>query len=382
MLIRLLTVLALTAGSALACPFCPTVTLTMAEQLAQSDAVVLVQWKSAAIADNQNKTGSTEYEIVQIVRDPLKTMKKDDVVTIAGFRAGRPGDLSLLLGTKGMKVDWAPPIEVTETVFNYIVQAPSPEVPIQKRLEYFLKFLEYPDPTISSDAFAEFAVAEYKHVAALTSKLPRDKLRQWVQQKDLVEGRLGLYGLLLGLCGTEEDVKLMESKISEPSSPRQIRLGIDGVMGGYLILAGEKGLDFLVAKKFDDKSVPFSETYSAMKALEFMWTYGEGKIRPEKLKAAMRKVLDRPELADLVIATLSRWKDWEVQDQVVKLYGQPAYDIPSIKRAVVRYLFACTQDVPKGSSGEAPAHVAAAKKRIEEIRERDPKMIRDVERFL
>ena len=102
----------------------------------------------------------------------------------------------------------------------------------------------------------------------------------------------------------------------------------------------------------------------------------------EKLKAAMRKVLDRPELADLVIATLSRWKDWEVQDEVVKLYGQQAYDIPSIKRAVVRYLFACAQDVPKGSSGPAPEHVAEAKKHLEAIRERDPKMVRDVERFL
>jgi hypothetical protein len=378
-LLSLLVGLLLPAAAVAECPFCPSVTLTMAEQVAQADAVVLVEWKSAAAADNKNKSGNTDYEIVQAVRDPLKSLVKGQTVSIAGYRVGRAGDLSLLLGSKGMKIDWAPPIEVTETVFNYIVQAPSPEVPTEKRLEYFLKFLEYPDPTISADAFSEIANAEYKHIVLLTPKLPREKLRKWLSSKDLPEVRLGLYGLLLGLCGKEEDLALMESKIAEPGSPQAIRMGIDGVIGGYLLLAGDKGLEFVEKKKLADRSVPFSETYSAMKALEFMWTFGEGKVTPDKLKAAMRIVLDRPELADLVIADLARWKDWSVMDRVVALFGEPQYDIPSIRRAVVRYLYACTKDLVKDKP-EGP-HVAAAKKRIEEIRQRDPKTVKDVERF-
>jgi hypothetical protein len=361
------------------CPFCPSVTLTMAEQMAQADAVVLVQWKSAAVADNQNKTGNTDYEIVQVVRDPLKTLAKGEVVSIAGYRIGRAGDLSLLLGSKGMKIDWAPPIDVTETVFNYIVQAPSPEVPTTRRLEYFLKFLEYPDPTISADAFAEFANAEYKHIAVLAPKFPREKLRQWLKDKDLAQGRLGLYGLLLGLCGKDEDLPLMESLIAEPQDPQTIRMGIDGVMGGYLLLARDKGLEFIEKKKLADHSIPFSETYSAMKALEFMWTYGEGKISHDRLKASMRIILERPELADLVIINLARWKDWAMMDRLVALYGQPEYDIASIKRAVVGYLFACTKDVEKDKP--AGPHVAAAKKWIEELRQKSPKIVKDAERF-
>ena len=41
-------------------------------------------------------------------------------------------------------------LAVSETSFQYIVQAPSPEAPAEKRLGYFVKFLEFPDLAIAS----------------------------------------------------------------------------------------------------------------------------------------------------------------------------------------------------------------------------------------
>jgi hypothetical protein len=153
------------------------------------------------------------------------------------------------------------------------------------------------------------------------------------------------------------------------------------VMAGYLLLTREKGLDVLDSAKLINTEVPFSETYAAMQALRFMWTYGDGAISKERLRQSMRLLLDRPELADLVIADLARWKDWSVQGRLMEVYDEEGYDIPSTRRAIVRYLLACTKDVPKGDNAEIPESAKQAQKHLETLRERDPKTVTDAERF-
>jgi hypothetical protein len=97
----------------------------------------------------------------------------------------------------------------------------------------------------------------------------------------------------------------------------------------------------------------------------------------------MRVLLDRPELADLVIADLARWKDWEIQDRLMKLYGAADYNIPSIKRAIVRFMVASTKDgVPKDSSKAIPEHVTKGKKFVELLRKKDPKTVGQAERLI
>ena len=263
-----------------ACPFCEAPSLTLSEQLAQADAAVLVQWVEGT-KPTDKLAGSTVYEVKQIVRNHKDTVKVGDRVTLRRYRSSKVGDLFMLMGSKGVSIDWGSPLEVTETGFNYISQAPSPEVPTTKRLEYFVRFLEYPDQMIGTDAYGEFANAPYKDITAL---------------------------------------------------------GVDGLMSGYLLLTGEKGLDLIDKTKLSNRDVPFSETYAAMQALRFMWRYAEGRIEKERLRQSMRILLDRPELTDLVIADLARWKDWSVQDRLMSIYGEDPYNIPSIKRAVVRYL--------------------------------------------
>lgn len=388
------------AAMALSCPFCSAPSLTLAEQVAQSDAVALVQWAGGTKADEKSP-GTTIYQVVQVVKQPAgnkaAAVAKGDKIELTRYRAGKPGDLFLLMGTLGTVLEWNSPLEVTETSFNYIVQAPSPEADPGKRLAYFLKFLEFPDPLVANDAYGEFANAPYKDIAPLADQMPREQLRKWVTNPETPQTRLGLYGLLLGLCGKEEDARLMEEKIVAASD--DFRLGIDGIMGGYLLLTGADGLDVIdrtklatkyvtdragvpiVDAKGEKKLLPFSETYAAMQALRFMWTYGEGKISPERLRQSMRILLDRPELADLVIADLSRWKDWSVADRMMELYGAKEYDIPSIKRAIVRYFLVCAKDLPEGENVPEPKHVATAKRYLAELREKDPKTVKEAERF-
>ncbi len=180
--------------------------------------------------------------------------------------------------------------------------------------------------------------------------------------------------MMLGLCGKDDDALVLEKKIFEPTT--EFRLGIDGIMGGYLLLTGEKGLALLEEKKLADKKVPFSETYSAMQALRFLWQYADGKFEPERLRQSMRLLLDRPELADLVIADLARWKDWTVQERLMAMYGKDDYDIPSIKRAVVRYMLACSKDMMA-----AETDVTNATLHLADLEARDPKTVSDAKRF-
>jgi hypothetical protein len=83
------------------CPFCSAPSLTLSEQVAQSDAVALVQWLEGEMPKDQ-EPGKTVYEIVQSVKAPAGTIKKSDRVTLARYRAGKSGDLFLLMGTRGV----------------------------------------------------------------------------------------------------------------------------------------------------------------------------------------------------------------------------------------------------------------------------------------
>lgn len=376
------------------CPFCSAPSLTLTEQVSQSDAVVLVQWVSGKKPTDQ-EPGVTIYQIMDVTRDLKKPVTKGKKIQLTRYRAGKKGDLFVLMGTEGKTVDWGSPVEVTDASYKYMTDAPSPETETAKRLEYFINYLEHEDQLVSNDAYAEFANAPYEDICMVSDSLPRDKIRGWVADADTPGTRLGLYGLLLGLSGNESDAKIMESRITEASS--DFRLGIDGIMSGYLLLKGDKGLDTidrtkLIGSKVKDADgnmveVPFSETYSAMQALRFMWTYGNDRISKERLRESMRHLLTRPELADLVIADLARWKDWSIQDRLLKIYDDEAYNIPAIKRAVIRYLYYCSKDVPKDEDGKAidgpkPPHVISAEKHLKMLEEKDPKMVRDAKRYL
>ncbi len=397
---RLLIVLAVTLLASqvtLACPFCSAPSLTLTEQLTQADAAVLAKWVDGK-PPTEKSAGSTTYSIVEVSRGSKETLKKDDKLTVPRYRAGKKGDLFLLFGTKDKEIDWSSPLEVTEVTYQYIVQAPSPESPTTKRLEYFLKFLEFSDQLVSNDAYGEFANAPYEDIVKIKDKMDRAKIAKWVTSKETSPTRMGLYGLLLGLCGNDDDAKMMEKKIEE--QVQDFRLGIDGLISGYLLLTGEKGMETIDRSKLRDKKAPFSETYAAMQALRFMWTYGNGRVSKERLRQSMRELLDRPELADLVVADLARWEDWSVQDRLMKLYGEGEYSIPSIKRAIVRYLLTAAKvqppkaDEPKKEDPQKedpvapkpkpevlPASALQARANLEKLRETDPKTVKEAERF-
>ncbi len=398
---------------ATACPFCSAPSLTLAEQIAGSDAAVIAHWESETPAKGQD-IGLTHFVVVEVLSNraslggddagprPVSKVTPEDKITTARAQKGTTDDLFLLTATiVNDRLEWASPIPLDATAVKYLKTSPHPSAPVAERLKFFMQYLEAPNQLVGDDAYAEFANAPYDDIAPLASVMPRENLRKWLTDSKVSPSRLGLYGLMLGLCGEASDVQFMEAKILDTTE--DFRLGIDGVMGGYLLLAGEEGLKKLQAEKLSNPKSPFSETYSAMQALRFCWQYGQGRVPAESLKGAMRVLLSRPELADLVIADLARWKDWEVRHQLFEQYDAPEFSVPSIKRAIVRYLIVCSKDLGQNPSAEItgsknptaespneqnsnpvekPVWANEAAEMLVEIERKDPKTVQDAKRFL
>lgn len=362
-----------------ACEYCIPV-LTLSEQVDQADAVVLAKWISAnqtkTETEDEFATGTTKYRVIEVVKNLEGEAIENIEIALPEYRSGKAGDLAMLFAIKVDELEWGDPVTVTEASYKYFKNSPDLDTPLPERLIYYLDFLEYPDDMVANDAYGEFAAAPFVEIKKLKQKLPREKLREWVKDPETAVTRLGLYGLMLGLCGDEEDARLMKARITEPlSEDNQFRVGVDGIMAGYLILTGEEGLKVLEDTRLKKGvKVPYSETLAAMQAVRFSWNYDE-RIEKDRLKRAMRLLLDRPDIIDLAIADLARWKDWEIQDQLLAIYDQKEYEIPSVKRSIVRYFLAASK------MAKDEKHVTLAKKHLETLRKKDPKTVKQSERF-
>ena len=380
------------AAALLGCPFCEAPSLTLSEQLAGSDVVVLATWLEAERGGDASPA-YTRFEVKKAVKGPFEEGKK---LKLAGYQTGKLGETVLLTAGGGELLQWDLPTLISADGFEYLREAPAKDAPIAERLAFYLNYLEHPDDLVASDAYGEFANAPFEDIAAISDKLPREKLAAWLRDESTDPARLALYGLLIGLSGDESDADLLRGKIFTGTDP--FRIGIDGLMSGFLLLTGEEGLAELEAKKLSPKYavgddgepqtdgdgqpvlLPFSERYAAMQAVRFMWTYGGDRIGKERLRESLRLLLAEPDVADMIVADLARWQDWAAMDRIVGLYGSEGYDVPAIDRAIIRYLMEAERDAP--TTGDAPPHVEKAKAALEEIEERDPKAVKNARRYL
>ena len=372
----------LTADQLLACPFCGPAAPSLSEQIAAFDVVVLGKFSGGEKADRSREfAGITQFEIVEIVKGEDSLLEKGDRVELDRYRHSEAGALVLLMANQvDKRPKWKLFIDMTPASFEYLANAPGQEVPTTQRLSYYIKFLEHDDQTIASDAFSEFAIAPYDDIVPLAPLMDRKKIRSWLANpKDPADRfvRLGLYGLMMGLCGQPEDAEFLKSIVVNNSNDYQF--GIDGMTSGYLLLAGENGFDVLENEVLSSPTASYTDVFPTLQALRFMWTYSKDESAKPHLRRAMRSLLSKPQIADLVILDLARWKDWESMDKIVSHYGKADYDVPSIKRAIFRYLLVAER-VPS-VEGEPDQNVVKAKKYLSVLKTKDPKTEKEAQRY-
>jgi len=349
------------ASAARACPFCSAVSLTFAQEIAQSQAAVIARLVESPPAGAlspraEGPLPKGKFAVVEV-------LKGADLVAESGLSGAdaRPietimleekpvGALFLLMGVEPPKLVWSSPIAVSDRGVAYLRKLADLPEKGPERLAFFQEHLEDEDETLARDAYDEFAVAPYADVRGLKDRMDPARLLGWIENPKVQANRRRLYATMLGACGTKADADRIGAILEAASLPAdraEIRSGLDALIACYVTLRGPEGLD-VVDRLFLDRQgdgaarreIPFAETYAAVMALRFLGEESE-LVPRERVLASLRILLDEPKLADLVIADLARWQDWTVVDKLVALFKNAEADNIFVREPVVNYLKAC-----------------------------------------
>jgi hypothetical protein len=227
-------------------------------------------------------------------------------------------------------------------------------------LRHCFDYLEHSDKELAADAYLEFAKATDRDIAAVAPKLSAEKLRGWLKDPATPEQRLGMYAFLLGGCGGDADVKLLRAMIEKPSD--RTTPAFDGLLGGYIQLRPKEGWEAALSILKDEKR-PFALRFAVVRTLRFYHTWKPEEAR-ERVMQGMAAVLGQSDAADIAVEDLRRWKAWDLTGDVLALYGKKGFDAPLMQRTLVRYALTCPRD--------------EAKRFADDLRRRDPELVRDV----
>ena len=358
LLVRILVVLsvALVPAVTQACPFCSAVSLTFAQEIAQSEVAViarLVEPPPAAalspIAEGPLPKG--KFAVVEVLKGgelvdagghtgvdatPIETILLEEKPV---------GSLYLLMAIEPPKLVWSSPVPVSERAVEYIRKLADLPEKGADRLAFFQQYLEDEDDALARDAYDEFAVAPYEDVKGLENRMDATQLLAWITDPKVQTNRRRLYATMLGVCGTKADAKEIErilvgDELAE--SEAEVRSGLDALIACHVTLTGTEGLDLVDRLFLDrgDRDVPFTETYAAVMALRFLGEESEIVSR-DRVLASLRLLLAEPKLADLVIADLARWQDWSVVDRLTELFETATADNIFVREPIVNYMRAC-----------------------------------------
>jgi hypothetical protein len=238
--------------------------------------------------------------------------------------------------------------------------------PAAERLRFAFDYLDDPDLEVATDAYKEFANADYKEYRPMAKELPAEKLAKWLQDPETPAFRFGLYASLLGHCGSAKDAVLLKNLLSDKK--KQPTSGLDGLMAGLTMLNRNEGWGYTRSVLGNSKE-EFMKRYAALRAARFLWAERPDLVDQKLLVSGVTLLLPQGDIADLAIEDLRKWQRWEVADEVLKLYGQKSHDVPIIRRAIIRYALSCQ-------------HLPQAKAFVAKMRNDDPDLVKDAEELL
>jgi hypothetical protein len=401
-------------GEARACPFCDVTQQTLSEEINAAVATVIATLeKSASSTDNVDESDPFEaddagaysgakFKIVEVLRGD--GLKPGDIIEAIHFGEEGPDKKFVINGTVGDQIDWGSPLLLSDRGVEYVKQLPQLPTSGPERLQFFMNYLENSDPLLAQDCYDEFARAPYDDLIALKDSLDRAQLVKWIMDSQVGPTRRRLYLTMLGLCGTDEDVALLESllkydydamkpgvaamlgvmgmggsTIGAPLVDELVQADVrakqqclDALIAAYLKLKGPDGLDLVEERFIKKANTDYTQLYSVIMALRF---HGEeaSDIPRERLIESLRLLVDNEEVVDQVIPDLTRWEDWGVMDKLVEKF-KAADEDSWIRQPVVSYLL-----IAADQGGEVGEKANAA---IAEIEATDPELVKRSRSYL
>jgi len=339
----------------------------MSEEIGTMDAAVVASL--AAVPSPQagdsvgNEVPKATFEITDVVRGKSHLGSTKAIEAIY-FGTVNTGDKFLIMGVDPPRIAWSTPLRVSDRAVKYLCSLEGlPEKGVE-RLTFFQDYLEDEDKLLSQDAYDEFARAPYKEVKDLAKEMDHDQIVAWIKNPEIPVSRRRLYFVMLSVCGGPDDLPMLEEMLE--SEDRKVKEGLDAMVGCYLLLTGARGMPLVEDLFLKDPKAEYVDTYATIMALRFHGT--ETDVIPrQRILAGLHLVLDRPQLAYLVIPDLARWEDWSQMERLVKMFKEVDEKSNWVRVPVVNYLRAC----PK----------PAAKRYIEELKKIDPDAVKRANTF-
>lgn len=332
-----------------ACPFCSAVSQTLRQEMAAMDTVAI-----ARIVPGSETDSDAQFSILSVLTGK-KLLNQEQHLRINYFGKAKEDQHYLVMGVDPPDLLWSSPLPVSEVAMEYIEEIHRLPEESLERLKFYMDYLEHSEALLARDAFDEFASAPYAEIKQLKEKMDRDQLIEWIKDTSLPPDRKRLYLVMLGVCGRPEDAGLLEELMRSEDPNR--RGGLDSMIACYVTLKGEGGLALVNELFLENEKSQYADTYAAIMALRFHGTEG-GIVEKERVLESMRLILDRPELADLVIPDLARWEDWTQIDKLVELFKSADEKSSWVRVPVINYLRACPE--------------TAAEEKLAELKEMDP----------
>jgi hypothetical protein len=342
------------------CPFCSAAGQTLRQEMQTMDVVGI----ATLVSDGRKDIDGAAKFKIEVVLKGESLVKAGQEFQATYFGPGTSKKRFLMQGVDPRELVWSSPIALSEEGEKYISKLLKlPEDPVE-RLAFFQEYFEHPDTLLARDCYDEFALSPYEDVIKLKARMKREKLISWVQDPSMAPDRKRLYYTMLGVCGIPEDTQWMEKLIK--SSKAEDRTGLDSLLAAYLNLKGEAGLPLVVDSFLKNPDSQYVDIFAAVMALRFHSS--EGKIlKQASVAKAMSQLLDRPDLADLVIPDLARMEDWSQLDRLTQLFRDAKEDNAWIRMPIVNYTRACP--------------LPEAKERLQEMEKIDPAAVKRSKTF-
>lgn len=348
--------------TASACPFCNAQIKTFSDDITASDAVVVAKFVQGPAKANSDTSEAT-FEVVKALKGG-EHLGKNRRIKLLYFGNHPTGTKFLVFGVDPKNLQWSTPNAVSDRTIEYVTKLMKLPEKGPERLDFFQNYLEDEESILATDAYEIFARAPYAEVKQLGDRMHHDQLIAWINNREVPSSRRRLYLTMLGICGRPDDVPALEAMIR--STDRQVRTALDAMVACYLILKGPDGMPLIEDLFLKNKDAEYTDTYAAIMALRFLGQ--ETTVVPkERLLAALRYMLDRPQLADLVIPDLARWQDWSATKKLVELFKNADEESSWVRVPVINYLRAC----PKPE----------AKKYLDELAKIDPESVKRANSF-
>jgi hypothetical protein len=385
-------------GSATACPFCSVQGQTLAGEVNQADLIVLGTLKNPKADPQDFAKGTTELHIESVVKDhpflkgktmlvlpryirvdpkqPVKTLVFCGLYAPTRETAGAAVASSLVL---------ADPLRYTLDPYRGDELEPDSKLPqylqgaaavrekdVITRLNYFFRFLDSPESKISSDAYLEFANADYKDVRTVAENVSPDKLLSWLNDANTPPSRFGLYGLMIGHSCKSEHAAALRAILDDPK--KQYSSGLDGLMAGYILLDPKGGWEYTRTIAADEKK-DFQVRYAALRVLRFLWETRPDVVAKDQVLEGMKLLVMQADIADLPMEDLRKWEQYQLMPFVLEQGAKESHkQFPIVRRAVLRFAVTAegkdklAAEFVKRSEGEEPDRVKLVREMLADER--------------